>query len=71
MGADKPIISITGKGYSTYLWVGNNADNNKGCFATVSGMKTLERFAFDLLKALGHKPNWILPEKQQKKKQTL
>lgn len=51
---NNPIIGITGKGASTYLWIGNDAENDKACFATMSGMKTLEKFACDLLYALGH-----------------
>lgn len=68
LNQEDPIISITGKGHQTYLWVGNDSKNDKKCFATLSGMKTLERFAFTLLRQLGHQPNWILPEKKYKPK---
>lgn len=51
---NKPIIGITGTGAGTYLWIGNDDENDKACFATMSGVKTLEKFACDLLNALGH-----------------
>lgn len=51
---NSPIISIVGKGASTYLWVGNNAEGDKMCFATLSGVKTLEKLACGILTSLGH-----------------
>jgi hypothetical protein len=50
--AVEPIIGITGEGKNTYLWIGNNGDYNKGCYATLSGQKTLEKFALNILKSL-------------------
>lgn len=51
---NKPIIGITGTGAGTYLWVGNDDETDKFCFATLSGVKTLEKLACELLNALGH-----------------
>lgn len=51
---NKPIIRITGTGARTYLWIGNDDENDKACFATLSGVKTLEKLSCDLLNALGH-----------------
>ena len=56
---NKPIIGITGTGVRTYLWVGNDDENDKACFATLSGAKTLEKFACNILNALGHDGNSI------------
>jgi hypothetical protein len=64
---NQPVISVVGKGVSTYIWVGNNAPGDKACFGTISGMKVLERFAFDLLRALGHTPRWRPPTDKKKK----
>ena len=50
-----PIINITGTGKNTYLWVGNDHQFDKACFATLSGTKTLETFAINILKALKSK----------------
>lgn len=49
---EKPIISIVGRGCNVYLWVGNDAEKNKRCYATKSGNKTLEKFARELLAAV-------------------
>jgi hypothetical protein len=44
-------LHITGKGSQAYLWIGGN-----GCYATLSGMKTLETLAASIYRALGHEP---------------
>ena len=49
-----PIIGITGTGPKTYIWIGNDTEYDKACFATLSGQKTLETLACDLLNAIGH-----------------
>lgn len=59
LGSKDPIISITGTGIRTYLWVGNNHEFNKGCYATLSGVKTLETLACGILNSLGHNANSI------------
>jgi hypothetical protein len=51
---NEPIVIITGKGANTYLWIGNNADGDKMCYALLSGPKTLERLACGILRTLGH-----------------
>lgn len=49
---EAPIISIVGRGRNVYIWVGNDAERNKSCYATKSGNKTLEKFARELLAAV-------------------
>ena len=50
---DKPMIHINCNGAHTYLWVGNNGKNgNDFCYATLSGKKTLEEFANNILEAI-------------------
>lgn len=56
-GPNEPIIGITGSGKYTYLWIGNNADNDKSCFSTLSGPATLLKLANGIIE--GKKP---LPE---------
>jgi hypothetical protein len=46
-------LHIVEDGCRTYLWIGGN-----GCYATLSGMKTLETLAASIYKALGHEPMW-------------
>ena len=57
--ASNPIISINANGTRTYLWIGNNAKDDGYCFATLSGVKTLEKLACEISRALGHKPAQI------------
>lgn len=40
-------IDIVGTGKQTYLWIGNSY-----CFGTLSGQKTLEKLAKNILKSL-------------------
>jgi len=47
-------LHITGTGPRAYLWIGG-----KGCYATLSGMKTLESLAASIYRALGHEPAWM------------
>jgi hypothetical protein len=51
-------LHIVGKGVNTYLWIGG-----KGCYGTLSGMKTLESLAANIYRALGHEPMWLHLEK--------
>jgi hypothetical protein len=51
---NSPTICIVDTGARTYLWIGNNGETDNTCFATLSGMKTLERLACGILTALGH-----------------
>lgn len=51
-------LHITGKGVQTYIWIGG-----KGCYATLSGMKTLESLAANIYRALGHEPMWLHRDK--------
>lgn len=48
----KPTIFFTGEGKNFYLWIGADAWNNKSCYATLSGRKTLEKLAKEILKRL-------------------
>lgn len=50
-----PVVEITGKGKQTYLWIGNNHEYDRACYATLSGEKTLEKIAVNILKALKSK----------------
>lgn len=52
--SNKPIIGVTGSGAITYLWIGNDDADDKFCFATLSGVKTLEKLACEILNALSH-----------------
>lgn len=56
-------LHITGKGVNTYLWIGG-----KGCYGTLSGMKTLASLAASIYRALGHKPMWMRETKSKKSK---
>ena len=47
-----PILTITGTGRGAYLWIGNNAENDKACFATIAGRETLRALARNILAAL-------------------
>lgn len=51
-GGQEPIIDITGTGRYAYIWIGNNSKDNKMCYATLSGRKTLEKLAKEILKAI-------------------
>lgn len=51
---NNPVIGITGTGVRTYLWIGNDNGNDQFCFATLSGMKRLEKLACGILNAIGH-----------------
>jgi hypothetical protein len=53
--AKSPVLQFIPNGKNTYLWIGNNADGNKLCFATISGTKSIEKFAKALLKELKKK----------------
>lgn len=50
MGAKSPALFII-KGCLPYLWIGNDAADTKGCFATISGKARLRRIAQAILKA--------------------
>ena len=50
--ANRPIISVIGGGKDTYLWIGNDEDDSKFCFATLSGRVTLRKFANSILAAI-------------------
>ena len=51
---ERPEIHVVGSGVQTYLWIGQGA-NPSGCYATLSGVKTLEKLAMTILRELGHK----------------
>lgn len=46
----EPIIEVTDSGSNTYLWIGNNADGDMGCFATFGGKANLESLAREILR---------------------
>lgn len=45
---NKPVIIVTDYGY---LWIGNDAEGDKACFATMSGKKTLLNLAAAIKRA--------------------
>jgi hypothetical protein len=44
---NKPIISLQ----HGFLWIGNDAEGDKCCFATLSGKKTLLKLAAEIKRA--------------------
>lgn len=48
----KPIITVIGRGKETYLWIGNNSEDDRSCFATLSGDAVME-LAREILKREG------------------
>jgi hypothetical protein len=50
---NEPIIHLV-EGEQPYLWIGNNAENDKMCFATLSNEKSLRRLAEAILTALNN-----------------
>lgn len=50
---NKPIISVIQDGPRSYLWVGNDAQDDMMCFATISGEAALLKLAEAILKGLG------------------
>jgi hypothetical protein len=56
-------LHVTGDGPQTYIWIGG-----KGCYATLSGKKTLESLAASIYRALGHVPMWANPAKKKSKR---
>lgn len=52
---NEPVILVTGKGKQTFLWIGNDAESDKYCFATLTGTTALRTLANNILKALDNK----------------
>lgn len=48
---NNPIISIIPNGRLTFMWIGNDAENDKMCFATVGGKARLAKLALAIQKA--------------------
>jgi hypothetical protein len=48
---EPPVISVTGTGRLSYIWVGGK---NGPCYATLSGVKTLKALRTAITKALSH-----------------
>lgn len=51
-GPNHPAIFVIGRGSETYLWVGNDAENDMACFATIRGEANLRRIANAINKAI-------------------
>lgn len=49
----QPIIGLLHDGERSYLWVGNNAEGDMGCFCTFADVAAMREFAKDILKELG------------------
>jgi len=47
---NNPKIHLVEDGERSYLWIGNDAEDDKFCFATLSGVTTLRRLAQAILK---------------------
>ncbi len=39
---DTTVAAIVGTGFGAYLWIGNNSDKSKHCFATVGRTKMIK-----------------------------
>lgn len=52
MMANKPIIHINGRGRSLYLWIGNDAEGDRACYAHIQSHARIRRFAKTILKRL-------------------
>lgn len=50
---NQPIISLVEDKQRSYLWIGNNADGDKMCFATLAGPATLRKLAKAILAQVG------------------
>lgn len=52
--SDSPIITLVGSqdGGEPYLWVGNNGDTDKACYATLSDQESLRKLATSILREL-------------------
>lgn len=50
----EPIIEVIESGSDTYIWIGNNADGDMGCFATFGGKEKLESLAREILRRVEH-----------------
>lgn len=49
---EEPIIGITGNGRYTYLWIGNNKENNMCCYGTLTGKSKLRYLANKILERI-------------------
>jgi hypothetical protein len=49
---NNPILSIVSSGRHPYIWIGNDADGDKFCFATLSGNQRLRALVNAILTAL-------------------
>lgn len=54
---NRPALYVIGDGPLTYLWVGNDAEGDRACFATICGETNLRRIAHAILKQLGEPAN--------------
>jgi hypothetical protein len=54
--ANAPVLEFIPNGEATYLWVGNDGDDSKFCFGTVSAADGLRTFAVALLATIDGKP---------------
>lgn len=50
---NEPILSLLRDGKNSYLWVGNDADDDKVCFATLAGPARLRNLARAILEEVG------------------
>lgn len=52
----EPMLSVVGNRKTTYLWVGSDADDNRACFASIAGPRTLKKLADEIYERLGYEP---------------
>jgi hypothetical protein len=50
--SNKRVIRITETSKGTYLWIGNDDENDKFCFATLSGKATLLKLANQIIESV-------------------
>jgi hypothetical protein len=49
---NNPVLTVVPDGNRSYLWIGNDAENDKMCFATFYGRANMRRLAETILNAL-------------------
>lgn len=49
---NSPMLEVVGEGADAYLWIGNNADDDKACYATLGGRADLRKLAQEILARL-------------------
>ena len=53
---NRPVVIVVPADDQSYLWIGNNAKNDRMCFATLSSRRALTNLANSILSALKEQP---------------